>query len=145
MMAFTYTVTLSLVRICKAETSAVRLEREGEGENLLWWDVIGLSPQVNLLINVNTRDDEEHPGTPGFSSQHSAQSEDDRSLVLLDHLHHPAEGEGEGDADEEERDEGQHVRDEPWSLLAVIIVGRTGDGFAKGLLLHSDMFSASLT
>ena len=118
-MAFTYTVTLSLVRICKAETSAVRLEREGEGENLLWWNVIGLSPQVNLLINVNTRDDEEHPGTPGFSSQHSAQSEDDRSLVLLDHLHHPAEGEGEGDADEEEGDDGEDVCDEAGRLVTL--------------------------
>ena len=117
-----------------------------ESENLLWWDVIGLGPQVNLLIDVNAGDDEEHPGTSGFPSQHSAQSEDDRSLVLLDHLHHPAEGQGEGDADQEERDEGQHVRHKARSLLApVIIVDRTGAGFAEVDVLHDDMLPASLS
>ena len=115
-----------------------------ESENLLWWDVIGLGPQINLFIDVNTRDDEEHPGTSGFPSQHSAQAEDDRSLVLLDHLDHPAEREGEGDADEEEGDEGQHVRNKPRSLLAALtIVGRTGAGFAKVFILGR--FSASLS
>ena len=117
-----------------------------ESENLLWWDVIGLGPQVNLLIDVNTGDDEEHPGSSGFPSQHSAQSEDDRSLVLLDHLDHPAEREREGHTDQQEGDEGQHVRHKAWSLLApIVIVGRTGAGFAEVDVLYNHMFSASLS
>ena len=116
-----------------------------ENENLLWRDVIRLSSQVNLLIDVNTGYDEEDPGTAGFPSQHSAQSEDDRSLVLLDHLHHPAEGEGEGDADQEEGDEGQQVRDKPWSLLAaLIVIASTGAAFQVAIL-YQDMFPASLS
>ena len=102
-----------------------------ESENLLWWDVIGLGPQIYLFIDVNTGNDEENPGTSGFPSQHSAQAEDDGSLVLLDHLHHPAEGEGEGEADEEEGDEGQGVRHKPWSLLALLSIrGGAGAGLA---------------
>ena len=112
----------------------------------MWWDVIGLGSQVNLLIDVNAGDDEEHSGTAGFPSQHSAQSEDDCPLVLLDHLHHPAEGEGEGEADDEEGDEGQHVRHKAWSLLApIIIVGRAGADFAEVDILYNDMLPASLS
>ena len=70
---------------------------------LLWWYFKSLTPHINLLVDINTRNDEEHPRTPSSSRQQPTQPEDDGPLVLLDHLHHEEEGEGEGDQDEEER------------------------------------------
>ena len=64
-----------------------------------------MAPHVNLLIHVNTRNDEEHSRTPSSSCQQPTQPEDDGPLVLLDHLDHEEEGEGEGGDDEEEREE----------------------------------------
>ena len=37
----------------------------------------------HLLIGVNTRKNEEHPGSLGSSNEESAQPEDDSSLILL--------------------------------------------------------------
>ena len=51
--------------------------------HLLWRYLIGASSHVNLLINIHTGDDEEHPGTPGSPRQQPAQPEDDGPLVLL--------------------------------------------------------------
>ena len=70
--------------------------------HLLWGDFKGHGPHVYFNIGVHTGDDEEHSRAPGSSCQQPAQSEDDGSLVLLDHLHHEEEGEGEGDHDEHE-------------------------------------------
>ena len=42
---------------------------------------------VLCLVQVHTGDDEEDSWTPGSSTQDPPQSEDDRLLVLLDHLH----------------------------------------------------------
>ena len=50
----------------------------------LRWDLESFCPHVDLLVGVQTGDDEEDPGPPGSSCQQSAQSEDDGSLVLLD-------------------------------------------------------------
>ena len=61
-----------------------------------------MGSHVDLLVDINTGDDEEDPGPPGSSCQQPTQSEDDGSLVLLDHLHHEHQGEGEGDEDEEQ-------------------------------------------
>ena len=78
--------------------------------DLLWWHVKGLCPHVNLLINVNTRDDKEDPRTTSTSREQEAEAEDDRTLILLeasregyhlDNLHHKEEGEGEGGGDED--------------------------------------------
>ena len=61
------------------------------------------------------------------------------------HLDHPAEGEGEGDADQEEGDEGQQVRDKPWSLLAaLIVIASTGAAFQVAIL-YQDMLHTPLS
>ena len=70
---------------------------------LLGGDLVSCCSQINLLVDINTGDDEEDSRPPGSSCQQPAQSEDDGSLVLLDHLHHEQEGEREGDHDEQER------------------------------------------
>ena len=36
-------------------------------EDLLWRDLVGGRPHVDLLVDVHTGDDEEHPGTSGAS------------------------------------------------------------------------------
>ena len=51
--------------------------------NLLWWDIVGLCPHVNLLVVVNTGNDEEHSWSPGATLEEPSQPEDDGSLVLL--------------------------------------------------------------
>ena len=85
---------------------------------LLWWDFKGLSPHVHFLVNIHTGDDEEDPGPPGSSCQQSAQSEDDGSLVLLDHLHHEEEGEREGEDDEDEGEDSHGHSAQSRALLA---------------------------
>ena len=61
-------------------------EQRGKIKYLLWWDFESCSPHVNLLVNIHTRNDKEHSGSPGPSCYKSAQSEDDSSLILLDNL-----------------------------------------------------------
>ena len=85
---------------------------------LLWWDFKGLSPHVHFLVDIHTGDDEEDPGPPGSSCQQSAQSEDDGSLVLLDHLHHEEEGEREGEDDEDEGEDSHGHSAQSRALLA---------------------------
>ena len=75
----------------------------------LWRNVKGLSSHVNLLVDINTGNDEEDSRTPGSSCQEPAQPEDDGPLVLLDHLNRVEEGEGEGGDDEKEGDDGHEV------------------------------------
>ena len=47
-----------------------------------------MGPHVDLLVGVDTREDEEDPGPPGSSYQKTTQSEDDGSLVLLANMKH---------------------------------------------------------
>ena len=75
--------------------------------HLLRRDLVGLRPHVNLLVDVHTRDDEEHARPPGAARQQPAQPEDDGSLVLLDHLDGEEEGEGEGAEDDEDAGDGE--------------------------------------
>ena len=89
----------------------------------MWRNVKRLSSHINLLVNIHTGNDEEDSRPPGSSCQQSAQSEDDGSLVLLDHLHHEQEGEREGDEDDEDRDEGDHVSTETRALAALHVLG----------------------
>ena len=92
--------------------------------NLLRRHVVGLGPEVDLLVLINAGDDEEDPGAPRLPRQHPAQPEHHRPLVLLHHLGRvmragdkyslddlddPAEGDREGDGDQEE---GDHSEDE---------------------------------
>ena len=52
-------------------------------DDLLWRDIVRLSPHVDLLIDVDARNDEEDAGPPGSTGEKTTQPEDDRSLVLL--------------------------------------------------------------
>ena len=61
-----------------------------------------MGSHIDLLVDIHTGDDEEDSRPPGSSCQQPTQSEDDGSLVLLDHLHHEHQGEREGDEDEEQ-------------------------------------------
>ena len=72
---------------------------------LLRWDLECFSSHVNLLVDINAGDDKEDPGAAGPARQEAAQSEDDGSLVLLDHLDGGGQGEGEGEQDQQEREE----------------------------------------
>ena len=51
--------------------------------HLLGRDFVGLAPHVHLLIDVNTGDDEEDPGTAGPSCQEAPKPEYDRAFILL--------------------------------------------------------------
>ena len=53
---------------------------------LLWGNIKTDCPEVHFLVGVNTRQDEEYPGSLGASSSQPAQTEDDRPLILLNHL-----------------------------------------------------------
>ena len=53
------------------------------GQNLLGWDLVSVGSEVNLLIEVNTGNDEEYPRAPGSSCQQPAEPEDDCPLVFL--------------------------------------------------------------
>ena len=87
------------------------------GENLLWWDIIGLGPQVDLLVLINAGDDKEDPGPPGSARQQSAQSEDDGSLVLLDHLDGGGQRAGQGEEDQQDGEESHQEGTDIGSLL----------------------------
>ena len=52
-------------------------------DDLLWRDIVCLSPHVNLLVDVDARNDEEDAGSPGSAGEKTTQPEDDCSLVLL--------------------------------------------------------------
>ena len=57
-----------------------------EWTNLLRWHVKRNGTQVNFGVRVNAGHDEEHARSFGAARQDAAQSEHDRSLVLLDHF-----------------------------------------------------------
>ena len=85
---------------------------------LLGGDLVSCCSQINLLVDINTGDDEEDSRPPGSSCQQPAQSEDDGSLVLLDHLDSEEEGEGEGAEDDEDAGDGEKEGAETRTLLA---------------------------
>ena len=58
--------------------------------------------EVDLLVSVNAGHDKEQAGPLGSPGSEAAQSEDDRPLVLLDHLDAHTEGHRDGDQEEEE-------------------------------------------
>ena len=51
--------------------------------HLLRWNLECLRPHVNLLINIDTGNDKEDPGSPRPPGQQPAKPEDDSSLVFL--------------------------------------------------------------
>lgn len=52
---------------------------------LLRRDLVVVGSHVDLLVGVDTREDEEHAGAPGSPHQQPAQPEDDGPLILLEH------------------------------------------------------------
>ena len=64
----------------------VKIIKEVFSWNLLWRHIIGLGPEVDLLVLIDAGDDEEDPGPPGLPCEHPAQPEHHRPLVLLHHL-----------------------------------------------------------
>ena len=66
--------------------SGRQTSRPVSGENLLRGNIKTDCPEVHFLVGVNTRQDEEYPGSLGASSSQPAQTEDDRPLILLNHL-----------------------------------------------------------
>ena len=77
--------------------------------HLLWRDVKADRPEIHFLVSINTRHDEEETGTLGSTSPQSTQAEDDRPLVLLDHLDAHTEGDGDGDQEQEEGEGGDDM------------------------------------
>ena len=75
----------------------------------MWRDVKADRPEIHLLVSINTRHDEEEAGTLGSPSSQSTQAEDDRPLVLLDHLDAHTEGDGDGDQEQEEGEGGDDM------------------------------------
>ena len=68
----------------------------------MWRNIKADGPEIDLLVSINARHHEEQAGTLGAPSSQSAQPEDDRPLVLLDHLDAHAEGHRDGDQEQEE-------------------------------------------
>ena len=84
---------------------------------LLWGNIKTDRPEVHLPVVVHTGNDEEYPGALSASFPQPAQSEDDGSLVLLDHLDSVEEGQGKCGDDEKEGYDGHEVAAETGSLV----------------------------
>ena len=70
--------------------------------DLLWRDIEADSPEIHLLVSIDARHHEEQSGTLRSPGSQSSQAEDDRPLVLLDHLDAHTEGDRDGDQEQEE-------------------------------------------
>merc|ERR1719209_2128518 len=77
------------------------------GQDLLRRDLIGHRPHVNLLKDVDARDDKEDARTSSSSCEKPTKTEDHRSFVFLNNLDDNIEGEGEGGEDEEQGANGE--------------------------------------
>ena len=64
---------------------------------LLWGNIKRHSSEVNLLVRVYAREDEEDARTFSSSRPESTKSEDYCSLILLHHLDTETERDGQGD------------------------------------------------
>ena len=85
--------------------------------HLLWRHVVGLSPHINLLVDIHARDHKEDARAPGSARQEQSQSKYDGSLVLLDHLDDEAQREGESGQHQQEGAEDQQVGTQTLGLL----------------------------
>ena len=107
-------------------------------------NLVGGCSHINLLVHINTRDDEEHSRAPSASTDKPAEPEDDGPLVLLhscdercnsisgrsrqaphwtevylDHLDGVEEREGKGGEDYQDGAQGEQQGADPRRLLAV--------------------------
>merc|ERR1719209_1617859 len=80
------------------------------GQDLLRRDLIGHGPHVNLLKDVNARDDEEDARTSSSSCEEPTKPEDHCPFVFLNNFDHDIEGEREGGKDGEEGADGEEER-----------------------------------
>ena len=80
---------------------------------LLWSNIECDHPHIHLSVVVHTRQYEEDTRTSCSTRQEPAQSEDDGSLVLLNHLHCEEETEWKGDHDEQEGEERDQTGADP--------------------------------
>ena len=53
---------------------------------LLRGNIEGNGTQVNLAVRVDARDDEEYSGSTGATFEQTTQTEDNRTLIFLNHL-----------------------------------------------------------
>ena len=95
-------------------------------------DLIGHGPHVNLLEDVDARDDEEDARTSSSSCEEPTKPEDHCPFVFLvsslyilaspdsylNNFDHDIEGEREGGKDEEEGADGEEERADAGTLLA---------------------------
>ena len=97
-------------------------------------DLVGHGPHVNLLKDVDARDDKEDAGTSSSSGEKSTKTEDDRTFIFLHSVNLPPfilasdsylnnldddiEGEGEGGKDKKQGADGEEEGADAWTLLA---------------------------
>ena len=97
-------------------------------------DLIGHGPHVNLLKDVDARDDKEDARTSSSSGEEATKTEDHRTFVFLhsvtlhpfilesdpylNNLDHDIEGEGEGGKDEKQGANGEEKGADAGTLLA---------------------------
>ena len=58
------------------------MDQETEG-NLLGWDIVGLCAHVNLLVDVDTGNDEEDSRSTSSACEKATQAEDDSPFIFL--------------------------------------------------------------
>ena len=99
---------------------------------LLWRDIEVPDPQIYLLVNVDTRNDEKHPRAPRTTGEKTPKSEDDCSLILLqichkicclvlltdlNNLDNTEKREGKSSDDEEDGKQGEQVSTDARTFL----------------------------
>ena len=97
-------------------------------------DLVGHGPHVNLLKDVDARDDKEDAGTSSSSGEKSTKTEDDRTFIFLHSVNLPPfilasdsylnnldddiEGEGEGGKYQKQGADGEEEGADARTLLA---------------------------
>ena len=117
------------------------------GEDLLWRDLVGWSPHVDLLVDVDAGDDEEHPGTSGSSWQETTKAEDDSSLVFLDGFvsweHDDDDNDDEDETEDDDADEDEDRSCMPNGIMFHCVVFLGWVSSVKYLHIHN-VFLGSL-
>ena len=99
----------------------------------MWRNIKSLSPHINLLINIHTRDDEEHSRTTSATCEEQPKAEYDSSLIFLvrdlvctkelhlcwylNHFDNKEEGQWQGDRHQQDGEDGQEKRADAWTFF----------------------------